>query len=315
MTRDYRSPESVEEAISLLHDNAKTARVIAGGTALLLDGTNMTEGLDCYVSLARITELDGIADVDGHVVIGANATLAECAQDDLILKNAPSLAQAASAIASTQVRNMATVLGNVCAARPFGDAAVALASLDAVCVVRSAEGTREVPITDMYAKIGESAVDSREEVVTHIKFRTRSDGEGVAFERLDLRSGLSFPVVNVGVKVRLDDGVIVDSAVVAAPLSPGPSRVPAAEAFLAGKAPTEELLRQAGDLASESVRFHKSPERCRSTKTNAECSYDACRFCANPVHSSAQYRHEVLPVLVRRALLRAAGLAAQPAGF
>jgi len=309
MIQDYVFARSVDAAIDFLIDKAGKAKVIAGGTALLLDGIRYKGVQDWYVSLANIGELDGVVREDGFLVIGANTTLTQCADNALIQENAPSLVQAAGNLASTQIRNMATVAGNVCAARPFGDAAVALAALGATCVIKSKEGSREVAVTDLYPRLGESVVDSTKEVLTHIKFPVRAAGDGAGFERLQLRKGLSFPIVNVGVKLHLENGVVSSAAIVAGPLSPGPQRVPSAEGFLVGKAPSEEAFAQAGDLATQAVQFHDSPQRCRVHLTE-ECSYETCRFCVNPVHSSAGYRHKVLPVLVRRALIQAAGRAA-----
>jgi len=309
MIEDYVFAKSIDEALGFLADKAGKAKVFAGGTALLLDGSLITGSPEYYLSLAKLNELTGISRENGHVTIGANTTLGQCAEDPLITENAPALAQATGNLGSTQIRNMATVAGNICAAKPFGDAPIALAALDAKCIVRSAGGSREVPITEMYAKLGESIVDSTKEVLTHIKFAARAGGEGFAFERLEPRKGLSFPIVNVAVKLRVADGVISEAAIVAGPLSPGPRRIPAAEEFLIGKTTTEENFAQAGELASQNVTFHNSPERCRAHH-DVECTYETCRFCVNPVRASGAYRHQVLPVLVRRALTQAAHSAA-----
>jgi len=310
MIQDYLFPGNVNEAVTLLAQKPGLAKIFAGGTSLLLDGKEMAGDPEYFVDLSKIEELDGISEKNGFIFVGANTTLAQCAVHPLILKNAPALALASGNLGSTQIRNVATVAGNVVGAKPFADAAVILTALEAICVVRSKEGNREVAMADMFARLGESAVDSGAEFITHIKFPARKPGEGNAYERLELRNALSYPLVNVAVNLGLNKKAITKASIVAAPLAPGPRRISAAEQFLIGRHPTEESFAQAGQLANENVKFSNSPQTCRAKKTD-KCLYDTCRYFLNPVQCSAEYRHQVLPVLVRRALITAAGIAVQ----
>jgi len=279
MIQDYLCPASVQEALDLLALYAGRARIIGGGTDLLLE----KEAPDYYVDLGRISELDGIVEKDGHIVIGANVTHAQCVAHPLILKNAPLLAQASGTVGSTQIRNVATLAGNIVSANPAADAAVALTALQAVVTVTSQCGTADRPITGLYAGVGRSTVDCGAEIIVNIKFPVRQPGEGGAYERLQQRQGLSLPMASAAVSLGLSQGLISQAVIVAAPLAPGPTRVAQAEKILLGQKPTEEMFRRAGELAGDSVTFRSSPTR-----------------------GGAEYRHRVLPVLVRRALRTAA---------
>lgn len=282
MFQDFLFPYSVNEAVVLLSQYHGEAKIFGGGTDLILQEKKPKYAVD----LSRIKELDGICQKDGFIVIGANVTHTQCAADPLIKEHAPALETACSSVGSTQIRNMGTIVGNVVTAAPAADAAIALAALGATFVIQSKNCRREIAIKDMYKDIGCSAVDSSSEIVTQIKFPVRGSGEGNAFERLQQRNGLALPMLNTAVKLCLDGEIISQVAIVAGPLSPGPAQIEAAEQFLIGKAPTKENFSQAGQLASQNVSFRSSAVRC-----------------------SAEYRHEVLPVMIRQALSAAYNIA------
>jgi len=284
MIQDFLFPYSVNEAAALLAKYHGEAQIYAGGTDLILQEDKPKYAVD----LSRIKDLDGIYQQDGFIIIGANTTHTQCAVNPLIKEQAPALAAACDFVGSTQIRNMGTLVGNVVSAAPAADSAIALAALGAVFVVQSADNRREVAIKDMYQGIGRSAIDSRSELVTQIKFPARAAAEGNAYERMQQRKGLSLPMLNAAVKIALNGNVISQAVIVAGPLAPGPSRIEAAEEFLIGKAPTEENFAKAGQLASQKVSFRSSAIRC-----------------------SAEYRHEVLPVMIRQALSAAYSLASE----
>lgn len=283
MIREYVFPATVEAVISLLDEQEGRARIFAGGTDLVLDSAKLPISPECFVDLRDIHELDGIYEKDDCVVIGAKTTHTECASHPLIRTHVPALAQASGTVGSTQIRNVGTLAGNIVSANPAADSAVVLTALEVICTVRSKEGSREIPMTHMYEGVGRSVIDSSRELLTYIRIPIREHGNGCAYERMEQRKGLSLPMVCTAVTLEIRDGIIVKSTVVAAPLAPGPTRLADVEEYLTGREPTEEVLTEAGRLAAECVRFRSSP-----------------------VRGSAEYRRQVLPVLVRRALTTAA---------
>ena len=291
MVEEYLFPETVRDVVTVLDERNGRARTIAGGTDLMLDVANLSVQPKCFVDLRNVRELEGVYERGGSIVIGAKTTHAICAGHPLVRRHAPALSTGCGVIGSTQIRNIATLAGNVASANPAADSAVVLTALEAVCVVVSRDGSRDISMPEMYAGVGRSSIDSSRELITHIRFPAAVPGKGSAYERLSQRKGLSLPMVCAAVTLRISGGVIEGSTVVAAPLAPGPTRIFQAEAFLAGRTPDEETFAQAGAIAAESVRFRSSP-----------------------IRGSAEYRHRALAVLVRRALGRAAADAVKKEG-
>ena len=283
MFQDYLFPETTDAAVSMLRQYGGRARILSGGTDLILDAKKLEPRPEYYVDPLRIEALNGVREEDGYVIIGANTTHSQCWANPIIQRHAPALAAASSRVGSTQIRNLGTVAGNVASANPAADAAVALTALEAVCVIRGPEGWREVPMTGMYRGVGKSAVDSSRELIVSIKFPACAANEANAYESMERRKALSLPMLCTAVKLRVEGGVVTHAVIVAAPLAPGPFRVREAEEYLVGRPAKDEHFIQAGLVASEHVNFRSSPTR-----------------------GSAAYRHEVLPVLIRRALLTAA---------
>lgn len=283
MIKEYFFPETVRDTVTLLDERNGRARIFAGGTDLSLDAANLSIQPECFVDLRDVRELEGIYEQDGYVVIGSKTTHTVCLSHDLIKTHAPALRVGCGVIGSTQIRNIATLAGNVVSANPAADSAVVLTALEAICTVESALGRRDIPMSEMYAGVGRSSIDSSRDLITHIRFPATAPGKGSAYERLSQRKGLALPMVCVAVTLYITDGKIEKSTVVAAPLAPGPTRIFQVEEFLTGRTPDDETFTRAGAIATESVRFRSSP-----------------------VRGSAEYRHATLSVLVRRALEKAA---------
>lgn len=280
MLKDYVFPSTVQEAIDALEQGKGHARIIAGGTDLTLDMGKLDPRPDYLVDLKNISELKRIEDDGDFVYIGGNVTFSECLSSPLIAEQMLALAMAIGNIGAVQVRNMGTVSGNIVSAQPAADAAVALCAYGALCVVEGCEGTREIPVIDTYAGVGSSKIDPTREVVTGIKVPKKPSNSGNAYVVMDQRKALALPMVCTAVELTVVDGMVADAVIVAAPLAPGPTRVKAAEEFLIGKPAAVEQYEKAGEIATESVSFRSSL-----------------------VRGSSAYRHVVLPVLIRRALL------------
>ena len=280
MLKDYLFPTTAQEAVDMLVKYDGAARIIAGGTDLSIDMRRMDPKPDYLVDLRDIEELKAIVEDGDYIRIGANAIYSDIMVNDLVSQHASALAEAAANVGAVQVRNLGTLGGNIVSAQPAADAAVALTALDAVLVIRDANGEREVPITDVYAGPGRSKIDPARELIVAVKVPKKRAGEESAYVVMDQRKALALPMVCTAVKMRIEDGQVAEVNIVAAPLAPGPTRVTAAEEFLAGKPATLENFEEAGKIATDSVSFRSSY-----------------------VRGSAEYRHEVLPVLIRRALI------------
>ena len=276
---EYVNASSVRQVLDALAQADGSAVVMAGGTDLMVDFKAGKLQPKMWVDVTRVPELGGITVEDGKLVIGAAVTLTTIARSPLVRQYFPSLAQGCGTVGSLQIRNSATLVGNVVSAQPAGDGAMSLAPLDPTFTVLSAQGERQLSMGEMYAGFARSAIDHSRELVTKISIPLPQPGEAASFVRLELRKSLSLPMLNCAAMIHVENGTVTWARITMAPVGVGPVRAKAAEAFLAGKALTEENMTQAGQLALEDA----NPR-------------------SNPLRGSREYRLDTLPVLIRRAL-------------
>jgi len=275
----YLIPSSVEEALGYLEKYSGDARVIAGGTDLMIQirrGELQTRAL---VDITHIPELKGISQRDGYIVIGAATTHTEIAESPLVWEKAKVLAQACKSIGSLQIRNVGTIGGNLVNAMPAADSAIALAALDAEIEVVSSEGNRWLPLSEFHLGVGKCRVDATRELVRAVRFKALGQSEGSAFKRLARRRALILPILNVGVVVAWDGGRFTRAAIAIGPVAPVPFRSRKAEEALIGSPVSGEALEMAARVA-----------------------FDEAHPRSSLLRGSAEYRREMVRVLVRRAL-------------
>ena len=192
----YIIAESVDDVLKAFSETEGKAMVLAGGTDLVLDAESGKKPSDAWIDIMRIPELREIREEGGKIIIGSAVTLTEIARSELIRKYYPSLAKGAGTVGSLQIRNAATLTGNIISAQPAADAAMALAPLDPEIVVVSAEGEKILNMEEAYAGFGKSAIDSSKELVKEVRIRIPEENEKASFIRLELRKSLSLPMLN-----------------------------------------------------------------------------------------------------------------------
>ncbi len=288
MWEEYISPASVEEALDILKSHKKQARIVAGGTDLILDLKDQIREVKCLVDISGIEELRKIERDGDNIKIGAAVTHSQAASSKLIQENAPALAEAALAIGSPQIRNQGTVVGNVINAQPAADTAVALFALEAKAEITTGSGRQLVPIEKLYKGIGASKVDSTAEIVTALYFKSLKNNQGSAFVRLSQRKALALPMLNVAAVVTIQDDHFEEARIVVAPVAPMPLRSRKAEAALQGALIGLDSINTAAASAASEAQPRDSDLR-----------------------GSAEYRKEMVKILVRRALEQASQRAKQ----
>jgi len=290
MWQEYLIPASVEEALEMLAAHEGEARIIAGGTDLVIQLGNRERSAKCLVDITGIEELKRISMDGDTVVIGAGVTHSQVAASDLIRKRAAVLAEAAQAIGSPQIRNVGTVVGNVVNAQPAADTAVALLALGAEAEIASKNGTRMLPLEELCLGPGVSCVDSTAEVVTALRFPALVGNQGSAFERIAKRKALALPILNAAVVVTLNStrDAFQEARIALAPVAPTPFRARGAEAALRGAPVAPESIEQALEAA-----LRESHPR------------------TSLLRASREYRQEMVRVLLRRAITRAVSAAKQ----
>lgn len=262
MWQEYLYPESVREAVDLLAEWVGQARLVAGGTDLVLQLRRGERQAACLIDVSRIKEMCGIQEADGAITVGAAVTHARVAASPLIRRVAPVLAQAASEVGSPEIRNVATIGGNVVNAQPAADTALALLALEAEAEVVGVAGARWVPLLDLYRGAGRSAVDSTVEVVRGFRFRVPAGRAGSAYRRLGKCKSIALPVLCAATLVRLEADLVVSAAISLGPVAPRPFRAAEAERWLAGRPATADTVRQAAALAQDEAQPRDSLLRC-----------------------------------------------------
>jgi CO/xanthine dehydrogenase FAD-binding subunit len=280
----YLIPATLDEALSMLAEYEGEARVIAGGTDLVPQLKNRERMVKCLVDVSRLPELKGIHRQDGVIRIGAAVTHQKLASSKLLREQASALAQGAAAVGSPQIRYMGTVGGNVVNAQPAADTAIPLLALGAEAEIASLEGTRREPLEALYVRPGESRVDASSEILVALRFPAVGRHGGSAFVRLAKRRALSLPILNAAVVVHVgeDGGTVQEASLALGPVALTPFRARQAEAALRGQALDTEVIESALEIAGQEAQPR-----------------------SNPLRGSAEYRREMVKVLLKRALEQA----------
>ncbi len=273
----YYTPTSVEETLSLLAEHSSRARLIAGGTDLLLELERGVREAPVLIDISRVPGLDGIA-LDGETLrLGPLVTHNRLVASATVRERAFPLAQAAWRVGAPAVRNRGTLGGNLITASPAGDTLPPLMAAGATLVLRSVRGERQVPIREFYK--GMRQVDlAPDEMLTEIRVPAAPPNERGVFMKLALRRALAVSVVNAAVTVWLERGVVTRARVALGSVAPTVIRACEAEGVLVGGPLTEDRIAEAADLAARAA------------------------VPIDDIRAGAEYRREMVRVLVRRAL-------------
>ena len=275
---EYLAPVTIEEAARALADGR--ASVLAGGTDLMLQAANgRTPYRGRLVNIRRIAELRGAAITGGRVRIGALTTVTYILNHAELAKSVPVLRQTADKFASNQIRNMATIGGNICNASPAGDMIIPLLALEAEVELASWDGakirTREVALEKFFTGPGRTVME-RGELLTAVSFAVPEAGHRVRFAKSGPRPALEISTVSAAFAATCKDGVTTNVRIVLGAVAPTPIRARSAEALMEGAECSGDLAARAAKAAAGEI----SP--------------------IDDVRASAWYRTHLTEVFVRR---------------
>lgn len=275
--RFYR-PKTLSQALKRLASAPERTRAVAGATDLLPQIEKGDLHPEYLVDLTHIDELCQVRETNGDIEIGAGVTIQELAESPLIVKQCKVLSEAAASLGSLQIRNRATIGGNLARSSPAADCVCALVSLHAAVHLRSTTGERCLPVTDFLLGPGRNAAHP-DELIVAVSFPKPQGRYGSNFIKLGRRKALVLAVVAVGATVELDDaGRVTRCGIAMGSVGPTTLEARQAEALITGQVLTPELIEQAALKAGEEAKP------------------------ISDVRGSAKYRREMVPVLVRRAL-------------
>jgi len=247
---EYVLPKTIDDALSVLAKNKGKARLLAGGTDLIPQlKSREVEAPAFVVDLKGIPGLDKISyDKKAGLKIGALATISAISQSAPIKEHYPSLAQAALTMASPQVRNRGTFVGNICSAVPSADSVPALLALGASLTIKSLKGEHTVALNKFFKGPRKTVLKSGE-LVTEILVPNPAASTRQVYLKLSPRHAMDLAVVGVAAVAMCENGVCKDLKIGLGAVAPTPVRAPAAEAMLKGKKVTKELIEEAAKNA------------------------------------------------------------------
>ncbi|MDH5467170.1 MAG: xanthine dehydrogenase family protein subunit M [Candidatus Aminicenantes bacterium] len=243
------SPQTVAEALELLAD-LKNARILAGGTDILVDlKQGLTKAGD-LISLKNIQELKGIEKKGKTIRIGAFTTPQEIHSNSLIRQHFPALAEAARSMASAQIRTLATIGGNITSAVPSADLPPSLIAADATAELRRAESTREIPLFEFFAGPRET-VCRKEELLVSVRIPLPPPYTGISYKKFTLREANALAVASAASRLTLKNNKMEKVTVVLGAVAPTPVLAKKTAGFLQGKTTSQNLFEEAAALAVE----------------------------------------------------------------
>jgi len=279
---DYLAPGTIKEAVAALNARPE-AMVLAGGTDTLVRMKTRVWAPEMLVDIKRIP---GIADLTYDrktgLTIGAAVTMRQVELSETVQKHYPAIAQGAQVVASVQVRNRATLVGNLCNAAPSADTAPGMIVTGAKVRIAGPKGRRSVLLEKFFTGPGQTVLKPGE-MVTAAQVPPPGPRTGSAYARHTPRGAMDIAVVGVGVGVTLAPrtGACEEIKIVLGAVASTPLRVRKAEKVLKGQAPTPELIDQAAEMAAEEARP------------------------IDDVRASAGYRRDLVRVLTRRMIAAA----------
>jgi len=239
---DFAAPSTVEEAIRILAAAPGTAKVLSGGTDLLVQLRSGRTKPDLIVDIKKIPGLSGIREQNGAFVIGAATPGAEIGEHDALKRSWPGVVEAVNLIGSTQIQGRASLGGNLCNASPAADSVPALIAARATCVVAGGNGRREVPVESIPTGPGKTSLKP-DEFIVEFHLPKRPPRAADAYLRFIPRTEMDIAVVGAGVNVTLDaGGVCTDARVVLGAVAPTAILVPDAASALIGRSLDETAL-------------------------------------------------------------------------
>ena len=278
---EFFEPTTLAEASRLFAE--EHAQLLAGGTDLVIGMKALAETPQSVISLQNIPGLAGItSDADNGISIGAMTKVREVELSADIQQHHTALAEGASEIGSIQIRNLATIGGNIAHASPAADTVAGLLVADAQVDIASADGERTVSIDELFTGPGQTVLVPGE-IIT--RFRLPNPASGSHYIKHKIREVMDLAFIGVAAAVNLDNATITDARIGLAAVAPTPIRATEAENLLKGNEPTAELLEQVGEAAAAA----SSP--------------------ISDLRCSAEHRKEMVDVLTRRTVQQALGRA------
>jgi xanthine dehydrogenase FAD-binding subunit len=262
----YVIANSVEEALTSLASAPGRALPVAGGTDLMLDLQQLpvSSQIHTLVDLTNIPEMKCLELRGDTLFIGASVPVKVVTESLLIQQHAIALSEACGLIGGPQVRNTATLGGNIAHALPAADGTIALVALNATVEIAGPSGRRLEPILNIFKGVGQSNLVKDREILVGFHIAKQLSGQASAFKRVMRPQGVALPVLNLAIWLQRNEKMIEDIRVAVGPAGPIPQRASEIEKLLQGAVFSKELIEQAKVLVDTTMHFRTSPMRATS---------------------------------------------------
>ena len=275
---DYYQPQSLKEAYSLMEKSKGNGRYVAGGTDIIIRIKQKAVQPEALISLKGIDALTGIR-CNGGLSLGSMTPFRDIEKDVTIARDYPALAQAVRVLANPQIRNVATIGGNLANSAPSADSAPPLVVMEAGLTLEGPGGKRDIPIEEFFTGPGENIMDPVE-VLTEIKIPEKASNTGMAFLKAG-RVAQDIAIINACALLVMDNGKCRKCRLAVGAVAPVPLRLREVEKIIEGEEVVPDLLDRVGRMVEQEV----SP--------------------ITDVRSTEEYRRTMSGVLIRRAIQQA----------
>ncbi|HVF25158.1 MAG TPA: FAD binding domain-containing protein [Anaerolineales bacterium] len=255
MWHEYINATTVDEVLQTLKDKGTCARIVAGGTDLILEiERGVRKGIETLIDVTRIPDLDQITiDEDEVIHLGPLVTHNHCVASKLIRERGYPLARAAWEVGAPQIRNRGTISGNLITASPANDTITPLMALGASVTLQSANGTRSIALKDFYSGVRKTAMQS-DEMLVDISFPAMKSTERGTFIKLALRRAQAISIVDAAIILDSGSDSVSSASIALGSVAPTIIRTPEAEKYLEGRQLTEEVISEAARLAMNATK-------------------------------------------------------------
>ncbi len=260
--QNYIQPKNLSEAMDAFAHAPRPLAPIAGGTDLLLD---LQQGrhfpVQTLMDVTGISEMLRLEIRDDMLFVGAGIPVNRIVADPLTARHAQALVEAGSLIAGPQVRNVATLGGNVAHALPAADGTIALLALDAQAEIASATGTRLVPLKELFLGPGKSSLKHGEELLVGFHLPLQKNNQDSCFKRIMRPQGVALPILNCAAWLERQNNIVKDIRIAVGPGGGTPFHATEAENILRGQIFNQESLNHALESLLSQANFRTSPRR------------------------------------------------------
>jgi carbon-monoxide dehydrogenase medium subunit len=280
---EYKAPKTLGEACKLLLELGQGAKVMAGATDLIPPMKDKVVIPEFLVDIKNVPGLDYLEfDPKEGLKIGALTKLRSIEMSPLVKEKNPGVAHAAKVVASPQIREKGTLVGNICNASPSCDTAPILLVQDAKVLVQGPSKERVIPIGEFFVGVKKTSLEPGE-IVTGVVVPPLASNEKAAYIKHAVRKAMDLAIIGVAAKIKIEGGVCTDAKIAIGAVATTPIRAPKAEEILKGKKLTDDVIEKAAEAAMES-----------------------CKPISD-IRASAEYRKDMVRVFTKRAIKQAIG--------